>query len=137
MSAENEPELSDSEWLLRRIVPRGRDKANDAVKAISFTLRVTQAETELSLYVEAGCDTKLLLSRAPVGFGLARVLVGDLRAAGFVVRPDRDHIDEEIGHLHVSAEPPTIDSDGQISLDLRERLASAAQWVVRPGETVL
>jgi hypothetical protein len=125
--------IEDDEWLLRRIVPRGMEKMTGAVKPIGFNLRVTQQERTLSLYRESGCDPAALLSRAPAGFGVARVRTAHLRALGWTVRLEPDPADHELGHLHVAAAPPELDSDGQIPLQIREAVAARAEWVIEPS----
>lgn len=124
---------SDGEWLLRRVGPRGRDKSTGRVKAVAFNLRPAQGETELSMYLEEGCDVSTLLARAPdPGYGVARVLVANLRALGMTVNLSLDEDDPELGELHVAVSS-TLNAEGQIPLPLREAISWGAQWVVEPS----
>jgi hypothetical protein len=122
--------IEDDEWLLRRIVHGEDDRGGQAYRLQSS---VTQQERTLSLYRESGCDPAALLSRAPAGFGVARVRTAHLRALGWTVRLEPHPADHELGHLHVAAAPPELDSDGQIPLQIREAVAARAEWVIEPS----
>lgn len=104
-----------------------------AVKAIAFNLRPARDEKHLSFYLGDGCPAERLLAGAPgPGWGILTIRAGDARSIGFAVAADPDPSDPVCGAAHTSLAPPLWDSGGQIPLDLRERLAARASWLVEP-----
>lgn len=109
------------------------EKSTGGVKPAAFRLRTSRGEQTLSFYDARLVQPAGILAGAPSGgWGVAAIQAGTLRSLGFVVAADP--VSGELnGQAHVSAQPPEVDAEGQIPLELTRAISRVAVWAIRPG----
>ena len=118
--------------LFRRASPDAVERSTGRMKVSVFRLRTAKREAALSFYDSTLVSPEEVLVGAPTaGWGVAELTAGELRALGFAVFSDAAGTDR-LGLAHVAARPAVVTDEGQIPVEVSQRLVSAARWVVEP-----